>query len=305
MTDIPTNGASISARLSPERAGSLGLWVWIQGPNILKRRVFLTCYHVVRFGAAGNKDDYDERGYNINGHRNDRALLIDYPARIDAQLTREKFAQTPNDYPDRVATTNVMNLNCPTAGGVGFGQLLFGSGLRLSSEWELLDWAVIAPSHRALTLEETQNKPPQPPPGGFLHEDLDDDAFNYTWSTKDVITQIGKLNPNSPRDAFCVKTGRSTRTTTGFCHTIKDKVVWRDDNGKMEKISQEMKFQAYPGSNSRAVMPGDSGSMVVNLKKEWVGMITGMEPGDSAIMLPAQVIIDDFYAATGGTITLV
>ena len=50
---------------------------------------------------------------------------------------------------------------------------------------------------------------------------------------------------------------------------------------------------------------GDDGSMVFNVKKEWVGMVVGSDSEYAGYITPAADIIADIEARTGGIITLV
>lgn len=49
---------------------------------------------------------------------------------------------------------------------------------------------------------------------------------------------------------------------------------------------------------------GDSGSMVLNVKKELVGIVTQITGFDSANFTPAKDIVADIEEMTGGRITL-
>jgi hypothetical protein len=52
--------------------------------------------------------------------------------------------------------------------------------------------------------------------------------------------------------------------------------------------------------------PGDSGAMVFNLQKEWVGMVFAADTGkEVGWITSAQDIIDDIKEMTSGEVTLV
>lgn len=61
--------------------------------------------------------------------------------------------------------------------------------------------------------------------------------------------------------------------------------------------ARETAIHSDDSSGEQFAIPGDSGSMVTNQSKEWVGIVmSGESTGDTAYMMLAQEIIDDVKA---------
>jgi hypothetical protein len=68
------------------------------------------------------------------------------------------------------------------------------------------------------------------------------------------------------------------------------------------RVTKEIEIGILGGKNFAST--GDSGSMVLNIKKEWIGMICQRSSCESAFITSAQEIIEDVKEKTGGIISL-
>ncbi|OBT51236.1 hypothetical protein VE04_08530 [Pseudogymnoascus sp. 24MN13] len=96
------------------------------------------------------------------------------------------------------------------------------------------------------------------------------------------------------------KVGRTTECTAGEHSLIRTNMKW-DDIGL---ISDEYEFRSLD-SGKKFADGGDSGSLVFNLKGEWVGMLFAANTStECGYVTPVHELIKDIEETTGGTITL-
>lgn len=104
---------------------------------------------------------------------------------------------------------------------------------------------------------------------------------------------------NSLRSKWYGKVGRTSHCTGAEQSLIKRAIAWDDDT-----VSHEYEFKSID-SDDRFAQVGDSGSLVFNLEKEWVGMLFAMERSMGiGFVTPAFELLRDIEETTGDTITL-
>ncbi|KFY00598.1 hypothetical protein O988_03221 [Pseudogymnoascus sp. VKM F-3808] len=86
-------------------------------------------------------------------------------------------------------------------------------------------------------------------------------------------------------------------SSRGRVNSMKRTVCWGDG-----VVSKEVEVLPF---GTQFAEGGDDGSMVFNLKKEWVGMVVGGDSEYAGYITPAADIIADIEERTGGTITLI
>jgi hypothetical protein len=292
LPEMPVNGSSIGPRGCNTAAGSLGTWVYFQpAGNAEKQRCFLTCYHVISPGGTLQRTANDEYGVGLNGRKVETVMNVDYPASFDAMATKEllQFEIAQGGDPDgkKAKTVQLIDRYVSTN---GIGSVIYASGNRKNIDGRRIDWALVN-LHDAKSFP--QNKPPA---ANFSPSQLFNGRLEYDVGPGEVVTRSGQL----VKGDWVSKIGRGG-TTTGEVNAMKAVVYW--ENG-ME--SKEIEIASLPDSRGGAfVIPGDSGSMVFNLNKEWVGMSIGrLSLSDSGYITLVQDLVDDIRETTGGTISL-
>jgi hypothetical protein len=291
LQETPVNGVSIGARGASMEAGSLGTWVYFQpAGSAKKQKCFLTCYHVIAPGDPAHRASNDFHGIGLNGRKVEKYIKVDYPAPFDATPTKaalqSEVAQGKDPNGKKAQILNVIDKYI-SAGGIG--SVIYASGyLYLNSKNRRMDWALVG-VYSPNSFQ--QNKPPS----GFTYLQLWNGKLEYEVRPDEVVTNIG----TPVKGEWMAKIGRSTGTTVGEVNSLETAVHWQ--NGKE---STEISVGSAVGG-SDFVNHGDSGAMVFNLKKEWIGIALGkLSTNDSGIVTSAQDLIDDIKARTGGTISL-
>lgn len=291
LPENPVNGSSIGAR-GAQYAGSVGTWVDFQPPgNAEKQRCFLTCHHVISSGDEANKTANDYLGIGLDGRPVGTPIRVDYPAPFDATATTQ-WLQLEIAHGDRrseqsAQTINDIN-NYVSAGGIG--SVIYASGyFRQNINGHRMDWALVR-VHRS-----SPSQCNTPPAANFSLKELFHGKLDYYVNENEVISKIGSLTMGD----WAAKVGRSG-VTAGEVNSMQSTVHW--DNGAESK---EIEISALEQGTDFA-RPGDSGAMVVNLKKEWVGILVGkLDLENYGFVTSSEELMDDIRARTGGSISLV
>jgi hypothetical protein len=169
----------------------------------------------------------------------------------------------------------------------GIGSVMHSSGIyRENDENRRMDWALVQ-CHDPSTFGK--NIPP--PLGGFTTTQLGIQQ-PYVIRPDEIIQKSGK----PVEGEWVVKIGRTTGVTFGYVNGMKTLVHWEN-----ERETSEIVVVGCTEFTDR----GDSGSMVVSLKKEWVGMLIGKMSAESwGIMTSVSKLREDINKGTGGSISL-
>jgi hypothetical protein len=121
----------------------------------------------------------------------------------------------------------------------------------------------------------------------------------YSCNPGDTVSEIGELKGDRTNASWAAKRGRSTRDTAGELNALLSLINWVSGRGQTE----EMIIASPIGALGVYARHGDEGSMVININKEWVGLLIATDC-DMTIMTPASVIVADVKQITGGRIKL-
>ncbi|KAG4432245.1 hypothetical protein IFR05_012278 [Cadophora sp. M221] len=288
----PNSGSSIGPR-GTQDAGTLGAWVYYTAAgHTVRKLAFLTCHHVVAPGDWANRAANDVQGIGLQGRSILQPILIDYPAPFDAaqtkiQLLEDLRGDPPNAADLRQRVDDMQKLI--DAGG--FGTVVHSSGyVRRNQKGHRMDWAIITVNDDSF---RGQNVPV--PRSQLARPQLWGNRLEYDAKLGDVISSI---DPVVAQD-WAAKTGRTTQVTVGDITSIAAATHWKD--GTMTREHQITTADGTP-----FVRGGDSGSMIYNRKKEWIGMaIAGNIFEDACYFTSAAEIVEDIKEQTGGSIELV
>lgn len=301
LSPTPLNGSSIGPRDTPD-AGSLCLWVWFQAPgSSQKKRCLLTAYHLVAPGDAENRKDNDKNGISLGQRKAEKRIRIDYPAPFDAGPTKQTLEAMISSGQDTNGTyRKTLGLIKRYEQLRGIGHVIHASGYRFKKqgrEGPCYDWALIELNP---SIPSGKNVPP---PKTFHPTQIPDillqnNSILYTTIPGETISKIGSF----AKGQAVLKNGRSTDVTIGEVTSLKAHVNWVDGQMSREVNIVHLKDD----SEIPFAKPGDSGSMVISLQKEWLGMITGSEIGvNNGLAISATELLDDINKATdGGIVTL-
>ncbi|PVH84655.1 hypothetical protein DL98DRAFT_568743 [Cadophora sp. DSE1049] len=288
----PDSGMSIGPRGTKD-AGTLGIWVWFRAAGQAQRQLaFLTCHHVVAPGDSVNRVVNDDQGIALQGRPILRQIVIDYPAPYDAAGTRSKLLGDLQRGPDKAekAQKRIAEMERLISSG-GFGRVLHSSGYsRRNADKHRMDWAIVAVNDekfRGTNVAIARNR--------FSLNQLLGEWLEYDAKPGDVISDVGSVVEGS----WAAKYGRTTAVTAGECTSLKAVCHWKDGTYTHEN-------EVTTGDGTPFVNGGDSGSMIFNNKKEWIGMaIAGNLFEDAGYYTSAREILADITLQTGGTIDLV
>jgi hypothetical protein len=283
----PRNGASIAPR-GACNAGSLGAWVSFRGPDGAKKLCFLTCHHVISTGDPGNQTTNDKFGICLNGKTATTSIVVDYPAPFDTAETRKVLGSMISQGDDHGGSMkrSLEMIDTHIRNG-GIGSVMHSSGIyRENDENRRMDWALVQ-CHDPSTFGK--NIPP--PLGGFTTTQLGIQQ-PYVVRPDEIIQKSGK----PVEGEWVVKIGRTTGVTFGYVNGMKTLVHWENERETSEIVVV---------GRTEFADRGDSGSMVVSLKKEWVGMLIGKMSAESwGIMTSVSELREDINKGTGGSISL-
>jgi hypothetical protein len=290
LPENPSNGSSIGPR-GATNAGSLGVWVDFQPRGSTeKQRCFLTCHHVISPGDPANRSFNDHHGIALEGYQGQKRITIDYPAAFDATATKEKLQREieQGNHEDGRSAQTINTINKYVSAG-GIGSVIHASGwFRKNSRGRRMDWAIVR-VHRPNASQS--NKPPA---ATFSPRELWFGNKIYNVKSDEVISKIGTTEAGE----WVAKVGRGG-VRAAEVNAMNSVAYW--ENGTESKEIDIAGLEDIDFAD-----PGDSGSMVINLNKEWVGILVGKVSYDnSGIVTSAQDVIDDIKAQTGGSISLV
>ena len=294
----PVNGASIGPRGTPD-AGSLCLWVDFEPyGSSQKKKCLLTVYHLIASGDATNRKVNDKDGIGIENRAIKEHIIVDYPAPFDAGPTKKVLThhiQTGQDKAGTYQQTLDLINRYELLGGIG--KVIHASGYRVPSKsGPCYDWALIELNS---SIPLGKNQPPLAStfrPMQIPQTYAGINSVIYETKPDEVISQVGSF----ANAQIVLKVGRSSGVTIGEVNSLKSGIPWQDGRWSTEV---DILHLDYPDTLFAGL--GDSGSMVLSLQKEWLGMIIGSDIyAGSAFVTPAKGLIDDIKAMTGGTITL-
>ncbi len=294
LKDKPVNGASIGVQNRQIGAGTLGGWVTLKsiGNSNQTLQCALTCYHVISEGDPANRVHNDRNGIGLKDEKPLSQIRIVWPSNFDANETRahvQNRIQAPGSTPEsRQRDKNYIEFLDKLSAADPIGHVRFASGHRRTTDNRRLDWALIVSSSTF-----TRNKPPSSTL--FDNDDAWDKHPTYETGEDDFITGFGTMKGGD----LVFKVGR-TSSSSGEVNKIHRRVNWED---------QEDSYEAdVIGFGRDFALGGDSGAMVVNDKKELVGLLIGAQLQSSnwgfGFVTPIHAIIDDIRTMVNGDISL-
>ena len=286
---VPSNGSSIAPSNCIDAAGTLGPVVnYCAAGKEEVKKCFLTCYNVIASGDLAGKEINDSHGIGINGREIDSQIDVDYPAKYDANETWRIHTAFIESGKGSKRDFEVLKRLDDIAAQGPIGQVKFASWNRLTYTNHRMDWALIEldparPVKNVLPMEDRFK-------GDHLYG-----IPEYMVKEGDTVSGTS----NSLRSKWYGKVGRTSRCTGAEQSLIKRAIAWDDG-----AVSHEYEFKSA-NSYDRFAQVGDSGSLVFNLEKEWVGMLFAMEWSMGiGFVTPAFELLRDIEETTGGTITL-
>ncbi|KFY83276.1 hypothetical protein V498_08188 [Pseudogymnoascus sp. VKM F-4517 (FW-2822)] len=286
---IPTNGSSIAPSECIDAAGTLGpvMNYGAAGTEEFKM-YFLTCYNVIASGDPARKESNDKLGIGLGGRKVDCKIDIDYPAKYDANETRRFYKSITDKGKESVRGVSIKRLDELAAQGP-LGQVRFASGYRLTDTNHRMDWALV---------ELDPTRPLQnllPAEAHFLNSVFRNVPRRFTVQKGDTV----QVTTNSLDSIWYGKVGRTSDCTGGKHGLIKRAIRWDDG-----AVSHEYEFKTQDACD-RFAQVGDAGSLVLNIKKEWVGMLFAMDRSTGiGFVTPAFELLRDIEETQGGQVTL-
>lgn len=232
-------------------------------------------------------------GIALEGRKPKTEIILDFPAPYDREMTEEFLqARIAEGVDEDGKYQNQLEYIKAFRGA----KVLHASGNKLNENGHRLDWALVQ-------WPDQSTNPSNTPPSRNQFP-TDSNSFTYRKTTlmynvghNETITEIGTWKLGE----WVAKQGRTTNVTVGEINGFSVVTPWRDGDVEME--TEEV--QILPWS-SKFAQGGDSGSLIFNLKKQWVGIVWGSQAKeDSSSALSASEIVADIKNKTGGTITLV
>jgi hypothetical protein len=284
----PPSGASIGPRLSQD-AGTLGTWVSFRGLDGVKQVCFLTCCHVISPGDPGNRTTVERHGIALNGRKAINPIFVDYPAPFDTAATKvvlsSRISRGEDDEGTMKKSLDVIEKHISNG---GIGTALHASGtFRTNINERRMDWALVRCQDPS-TIGKNM-----PSPGPFNARQLGNRQVPYFVKPGEIVQKSNSLIDGM----WVTKKGRTSGVTTGEVHAMRAIIDWQ--NGM---ITREI---IILGFGDDFVEPGDSGAMVTNLDKEWVGMVIGKDSYTSyGIVTSVTELRSDIDQGTGGSISL-
>ena len=270
-------------------AGTLGTWVSFHRPDGVKQVCFLTCCHVISPGDPGNRTTIERDGIALNGKKAISPIIVDYPAPFDTEATKVILGSSISRGEDREErmkrSLDVIEKHISNG---GFGAVLHASGtFRKNINERRMDWALVR-CHDPSTIGKNR-----PSHGRFTSRQLGNRPVLYEVEPDEIVQKSNSLIDGM----WVTKSGRTTGVTTGEVHAMRAIINWQ--NGM---TTREIVVLGLAGD---FVDCGDSGAMVTNLNKEWVGMVIGKDSSRTwAIVTSVEDLRDDINKGTGGSISL-
>ncbi|OBT68454.1 hypothetical protein VE03_02945 [Pseudogymnoascus sp. 23342-1-I1] len=287
---IPSIGSSIAPSDCTDAAGSLGPVVSYRAAGTEEfKKCFLTCYNVIATGDLAGKQTNDILGIGLRGRQVDYQIDIEYPAKYDAINTREFHKSITDGGRESGREQSIERLDVIAARGP-LGQVRFASGYRLTDTNHRMDWALVELVDPTLLV---QNLIP-------AEEGSREKNFRGVYMMDPIKKgDTVQVTSNCLDSTWYGKVGRTSRCTGGVQGRIKRAIRWDDGT-----VSHEYEFRTKH-SYDRFALLGDAGSLVLNVKKEWAGMIFAVEKTSGiGFVTPAFELLRDIEETTGGTITL-
>jgi hypothetical protein len=280
----PRNGSSISIQGRAGDAGTLGGWLTLNRPQQKQSfKCALTCYRVVKDVKESITEYTDDNGVHPTDPRGH--VVVEYPAAYDANYTMKSLRESMQNNPSEHKKSEHATLSWLMA-NPSIGKVLLASGYAVTKENSRLDWALIetpgtfSPNRPPARSELTNLAPPPPPP------------FEYTLNADSKVRNFGQIRVGD----WLAKRGRTSGVTSGKVNKMDREVKWESG-----QVTQEI--EVFPNLGD-FVLPGDSGSMVLNRHGELVGLLFGREAvcGDHDIgfVTPIEAIQKHVKELSGG-----
>lgn len=271
----PKNGSSIGIAGNVTEAGSLGGWLnlhFAKGPPF---KVGITCDHVVATGAGKS------------------TKVVEYPAALDRRPTwnalEAMLKSHPSDEEVRAGLETIQHLDANPE----IGKVVVASGLRKDASNRRMNWALFeTPS------THTRNKPPPRSAFSNFANFPGASGILYKKNEDSYVRNMGVMT----LDSWVTKTGRTSAVTSGVVTTLTRAVHW-EQHGDFYSDEVEVLGLTQDFANG-----GDSGSMVMNISGELVGLLIGNDSCASdwgiGFVTPIQNIQQDVKRETGGFLSL-
>lgn len=270
----PRNGSSIGVKGDTTEAGSLGGWLQFNPRIGPPTKVGVTCHHVV--APRLDKDP----------------TTVEYPTAFDRIASINFFESHLKSTPDKDFEEALGKMQFLHANPV-IGKVFAYSGLRKNASNRRMDWAIFETPDTY-----TKNRPP--PKSAFKKpEDFPGGvSLSYKLTEDSYVKNMDRIRPGS----WVAKTGRTTGVTSGTVNLMRRFVHWEQHG---DFCSEEVEVLGLAEDFADG---GDSGSFVMNVSGELVGLLIGKESGatgwNSGFVTPIQDIQQDVKQQTGGFLSL-
>lgn len=202
-------------------------------PKCLPVKVAITCHHLISGYDPTNIQEVDRTGLSTAQARNGPPLQIVYPAELDMRATIENLeVESPDPGSPAILTQHLQNAR-RISGNPPIGQVIAASGIRLNSNRQRMDWALIQ-------VPGTKRRNNPPPRTGFRLDNRV--AFpkygqeGYMITADSIIRQFGVMR----KDSWVVKNRRTTAVTSGKVNSMTRTIQW--DNSSLVSESEEVEW---------------------------------------------------------------
>ena len=253
------NGASIGIKGDGERAGSLGFWAWAHLPGRHEpQKVACTAFHVVIDSNVDLKELTMAEGVTLENKDAFERVTVESPAYTDKVrniLELEKAVQARYDphLVNKLATARQQMVSEDST----IGKVVMASGVRLNKSRRRMDWALFT-----TPTAFQQNHVPSP----TLFIMRQERPLNYDFEEQFVMSKFGEIQNGD----WVTKNGRTTGTTAGYVNQMERIVFWPEYNMTSSEIE-------VVGLAAAFAERGDSGSAVINMHGELIGIVIAME----------------------------
>lgn len=263
----PRNGSSIGVEGNTTEAGSLGGWLQFNPRIGPPTKVEVTCHHVVASGL--DKDP----------------TTVEYPAAFDRIASINFFVFHLKSTPDKDFEEALGKMQFLHANPV-IGKVFAYSGLRKNASNRRMDWAIFK---TPVKTPDTYTKNRPPPKSAFKNtEDFPGGvSLSYKMTEDSMVTNMDRIRPGS----WVAKTGRTTGVTSGIVNQMRRFIHWEQHG---DFCSEEVEVL---GLAEDFADRGDSGSFVMNVSGELVGLLIGKDCGatewGAGFVTPIQDLQED------------
>ncbi|EEQ31269.1 hypothetical protein McanMca71_006840 [Microsporum canis] len=287
-------GMSIGRTDTPAMAGTLGGYLQFTDSNGCEQFLGVTCYHIIREGPDGEIDSVIQRdgskdleipcqspsGSDVQAAFQYANREIGIPPEGIESLTATRQVIVRNDLAIRDRQLSEVRSFNPNIGAIvaasGFRNAALDSGL--ASPFILLDWAILHIRNGRDSLNYTG--------------DLEQSAPTLQRESQ-FITRIDPI-PNS--QSAVIKKGRTTGVTVGTISGLTSIAI------RIPGLPAGLHHRGFEISSGPApfAKPGDSGSWVLNMSGQVIGLLFGGDVADgSAMVMPMNLVVKDIEEKVG------